>query len=331
MKTTLQLAFFICSLFFISTSTSRAQLPCSCVTRWTGGDEWGANGTLIQNPHPGGGVVRCANSAETEAQVKPICPYDAAAFPISTTYGAPKNGQKIAWFNFDAQANAGTFEWQIVSNDDMVYALFRSTVSTTALKNNLSGDCSQLEYVGCGTDFNGWKDFPFVNSEFRGKATNYYMLFWDKTPTGPSGDNFDLRFKARRGCSDNIPCSIKSDLTKPNTVACTNGKYQACFFVEGFNGNFKVATTPAYETVSVVYTNENGTISTDPTPTEITFGCTAGMGLKAQLCFTFPTSIYPTASSVSLQILGTKTVCGTSSCVSAALLAPYSHIARRHR
>jgi hypothetical protein len=41
-----QLIFTSSFLLFCFTCTT-IEVPCSCVSRWTGGDEWGANATLI--------------------------------------------------------------------------------------------------------------------------------------------------------------------------------------------------------------------------------------------------------------------------------------------
>jgi hypothetical protein len=132
--------------------------PCSA-TRWAGGDTWGPNGTVIPGGH--GGVVACANSAETQSGINPNCRYDPDIFTISLgeckdpnnplnpiTVNPPFAGQKVLWFNFDLRKRANKFDFQVVDNDNLAWAIYYSTVHTDTINGNgLSGDCNMISAV----------------------------------------------------------------------------------------------------------------------------------------------------------------------------------------
>ena len=130
-----------------------AATPCDA-HRWFAGDGWRQNtadNTAVNTWQPivlaspnlqPKGIVRCASSAETESGLEVYAgTYDIASNPIAAvlpktdcfamtgeTFGnslsAPTQGEQIVWFNFDIRPLAGTYQFQVVTNENVGWVLF---------------------------------------------------------------------------------------------------------------------------------------------------------------------------------------------------------------
>ena len=196
--------------------------PC-LATRWTKGDAWsdigGTDGTIDE------GVIACANAAATQSNISPNTTYCSSTFTLPTlnncinpdngmpvSLSLPVEGQPVLWFNFDVRALAGSSEFQVIGGPDNIgWALFYSndpTNSNTGGPNgDLSGDCSDISYDQCGTNFTGWSDTPFSTPNL-GDETNYYLMVWDQ-----DGGDFSINFKARNGCGAAVNPSLEIQKT----------------------------------------------------------------------------------------------------------------------
>ena len=122
------------------------------------------------------------------------CIYDSSAFKIDLTGQVclnpntglpesmvePNQGCPIIWLNFDAQPFAGSYSYQISTNDDIGWAVYYSATRTNGLNaNGLSGDptCSDLIFWACGGAFNN-TFAEFTVPSFT-EATNLYLAIWD--------------------------------------------------------------------------------------------------------------------------------------------------------
>ncbi|MFK7775648.1 MAG: hypothetical protein AB8F94_26130, partial [Saprospiraceae bacterium] len=221
--------------------------PC-LATRWTKGDGWedinGCGGCSTN------GVIACASAAATQSNIGPNTTYCSSSFtlpslsnctnpdnqqPISLT--GPSDGQPILWFNFDVRALAATSEFQIIGGPDNIgWALFYSNSPTEHdLNNGLSGDCNDLSYDQCGSNFTGWADAAFEVPSFP-DATNYYLMVWDQDPTNDY--DFSINFKARFGCGDGQFCTLEQSGTE--VVECnTDGTYSVTVNFNGINGEYE--------------------------------------------------------------------------------------------
>jgi hypothetical protein len=152
---------------------------------------------------------------------------------------APTQGEDIVWLNFDIRPFAGTYQFQIVSNENVGFVLFN--VDPTDAKpingitlgtkypvpdNGLSGNCSNLDFSNivrsgiihpaCGLSGNGWTTITVPSFQ---KPTNYYLAMWMADPnktTFPGSMN--LIYKSRYGCGG-ATCTLEYDKT---SVICNN-------------------------------------------------------------------------------------------------------------
>ncbi|PHN03660.1 T9SS type A sorting domain-containing protein [Flavilitoribacter nigricans] len=194
--------------------------PCECVQRWDGGAHWNEDGSIDDAPNAPKplGVIRCANAAETQSQIKPNgCTYKPSEFSIdvsgstcidpstgeTVTVENPTEGEPIIWFNFDVRPHSNNFEVQINDNsgDKIGFALYYSADPTSGVnEDGFSGDCSNLVLVACGVESsNTWNTLPVPDFE---QPTNYYLAIWDQDADGDLSLN---NFKARFGCSEETP------------------------------------------------------------------------------------------------------------------------------
>ncbi len=251
-----RLAIIILAAFLLSFSVM-AQSPCSdCIVRWDAGAGWEANGAINESPATGdpAGIVACASAAATQSNIGPSCTYDASMFDLpaltncinpDTGEGValtlPVDGQPITWFQFDVRPNAGAFDFQVIGGPDNIgWALFYSNKPTTEYNTNgLTGDCGDLTYDICGSNFNGWAGDPFITPTIN-KATNYYIMVWDQDATTKGGD-FSFNFKARYGCGElTDPCSVS--ITSEPEFDCDEvaNTYTVSYQFTAANGDFAI-------------------------------------------------------------------------------------------
>ncbi|MCB0685932.1 MAG: hypothetical protein KDC53_05390, partial [Saprospiraceae bacterium] len=261
-----------------------SQSPCNCTIRWQGGGTWNVDGTVDDRPNANdgienimypGGVIRCANAAETDASITPTCTYQSGVFPIildqllCPNTQPPANGCSVIWLNLDVRAYAGAAEFQFkVPNNispNLKFAVFisnvhESNVTGQALNGqHISGDCADLSLVDCGSYTpNTWETFPIPEIDL---VSNVYLAFWDANCQGPASPSFSINaFKARNGCGEVAGCQL--DLATAPTTACigNSGQYEITFTVSGINGTF-----------DLVDNTTNGIVSSTPT-FPVTFG-----------------------------------------------------------
>ena len=246
--------------------------PCDA-TRWTGGDGW-INGVATSFNGSGiRGIVSCASDANTQSNIQNNTIYYPCNFTITVgscldpntdppspvSISAPVSGQPIRWFNFDVRAFAALFDIQIIGGQDNIgWSLYYSNSPTNSVgANGLSGDCSDLTYLACGTSFTGWSAESFEQPDIN-QTTNFYVAVWDRDYNPPSNTgNFSFVFKARFGCGSSQSCVLQEDT---RTITCnTNGTYTVETDFIGINGTYTptdntgnaVSVSPA----SVVLTN----------------------------------------------------------------------------
>ncbi|HLF51914.1 hypothetical protein, partial [Flavobacterium sp.] len=266
-----------------------AATPCEA-HRWLAGDGWRKGNSptslweaVVQNApnlQPKG-IVRCASSAETESGLQVFKgSYDAASNPIaailpktdcysmtSGTFGnellPPTQGEDIVWFNFDIRPLAGTYQFQIVTNESVGFVLFHVDPTnaqpingeTTGTKypvpnNGLSGNCANLTFANidvtgvahpaCGFSGNGWTTITVPSFK---KPTNYYLAMWMAKPTETAfPGSMNLVYKSRYGCGG-ATCTLEFD--KKNTICNTDGTYTVCMDYGGSAGRWNLVDNGA--------------------------------------------------------------------------------------
>ncbi|MGI8636335.1 MAG: hypothetical protein ACR2KZ_13130 [Segetibacter sp.] len=183
-------------LFLTLPQNSQAQSPCNA-HRWNAGDGWRFNTTtqkweaqVLSSPNlQPKGIIRCASSAETENGLQAYAAkYDPTKFAINTnltncfnqqdktrgtTVTGPTTAKDVVWFNYDIRPLAGTYQFQIITNDQIGWALYYvdpafagpmgTGTNNQAYPTSLSGftgncttDLSHLQYADCGISGNGW-------------------------------------------------------------------------------------------------------------------------------------------------------------------------------
>ncbi len=227
--------------------------PCECAQRWDAGASWNPDGTIDDAPNSGppNGIIRCGNSAETQAGIMAEgCVYDSTQFNInvdglqcldpntgdSVDVIGPMQGCEVSWLQFDVRAFAGTYEYQIVTNDDIGWALYTSNEHQSGLDpSGLAGDCADLSLFACGNNFSStFADFMVPSFPL---PTNLYLAVWEQDCDTTMDLSFN--FKARFGCGDGATCFIEEDSTEVTCnldgtytvvvdVFATNGVYIAC-------------------------------------------------------------------------------------------------------
>ncbi len=211
----------------------------------TRGSAWNANGTVNDSPQANGGIIRCGNSAETQSNIQANSCYDPLVFTITTMNcvnpgnGQPVNltgpvaGQPVRWLNFDVRPYSSGFDFQMVSNDNLGWALYRSVTSTTPPPDGtISGDCELLVFNSCGVDFNGWSAAPFQNLDFP-YPSNFYLVVWDMdyVPGNQNSGKFNFNFKARYSCGEQL-CQYQIG---EKSVECNGDTYTVTIPVSGNN------------------------------------------------------------------------------------------------
>uniref|UniRef100_UPI002FC9AE0E immunoglobulin domain-containing protein n=1 Tax=Flavihumibacter sp. TaxID=1913981 RepID=UPI002FC9AE0E len=339
-----------------------ASSPCTA-HRWFAGDgwrkvggEWVAEVAASPNLQPKG-IVRCASSAETESQLEAFAGiYNSADFAIGSLpnlgglpcfnqeselrdaiVAGPTQGEEIVWFNFDIRPLAGTYQFQIVTNESVGWALYyvdpvnaaptQVTAGTSfptytgypdygnanpAL--NLSGNCNTLIYADCGLSGNGWSTITVPSFK---KPTNYYLAMWMADPGVGEGKStfpasMNLVYKSRYGCGGST-CTIEND--GYTTECAENGEtYTVCHNVVGSAGKWALVDNAAAGQEASFYSitlyDQNDVqigvpiTSTDlgTTPLNLILGIIPDGAVKAKICATYP---YGTASNLALVPDGT--------------------------
>ena len=306
---------------------SMAQAPANA-HRWQAGDGWrydaSGNLTIIttnaQNLPLG--IVRCASSAETESQlekfkgaykttvqggfsIEPL-PY-AGKLPCfsqktesrGVAVAAPSPGEEIVWFNFDIRPLAGTYQFQIVTNENVGWALFHvdpslagppatgsGTYPPTAT--GLSGDYGNLVYADCGVSGNGWSTITVPSFT---KPSNYYLAMWMAEPGVTTFSNsMNLVYKSRFGCGGST-CALEK--SGNDVLTCnTNGTYTVCATYFGSAGKWAISAPGASSYTVTTYNQANQVVTTESNPQFVELGTTSGSfpqnDIKAVICATYP-------------------------------------------
>ncbi len=260
---TTNLAALLSTLIFLFLAiNSFAQAPCTA-TRWTKGATWKLDGTIDDRPNAPipNGIVRCGSAAETQSSISPNGVYNPNIFTLPTLTNCinpvnnnsvdlklPVAGQPITWLNFDVRAFSGGFDFQVIGGPDNIgWALFYTNKPTAGTgANNLSGDCNDLTYDICGTNFtSGWAPDPFFTPDLS-KPTNYYVMVWDQ-----DGGDFTINFKARYGCGDAGATSICRIEEDSREIVCNESEYELIITVSAINGSFTVVEHTG-ETIDIV-------------------------------------------------------------------------------
>ncbi|SHG06503.1 hypothetical protein, partial [Flavisolibacter ginsengisoli] len=325
--------------FYTNTSLAQAGSPATA-HRWFAGDGWRQNTTdntqtnmweplVFASPNlQPKGIVRCASSAETESGLEAVKgTYHAADFSIlasnfnncfdqltetrTASVNAPSEGEDIVWFNFDIRPLAGTYQFQIVSNQILGWALYyvdtafaQPTAAHGATGTSYpplplgtpSGNPAHLVYADCGTSGNGWSTITVPSFTL---PTNYYLAMWlNDAGTGDGKSTFpgsmNLTYKSRYGCGGST-CTLtflKEDLS------CTGTGYQACAWFGGSAGQWTLtdnSQTPASSyTVTYYLGNSDGTVgamigspTTSANPT-ITLGTIPDGAVFVKICAVYP-------------------------------------------
>ncbi|WP_139256526.1 hypothetical protein, partial [Flavisolibacter ginsengisoli] len=342
------------TLFLLSFLTTRsygqgAYKPCAA-HRWNSGEAWykdPSTGLWTGIPATGQtqpqGVVGCASAAATESGLEAYKGiYNPADFAITglsdcfnmngNTFGAslapPEAGEDIVWFNFDIRPLAGTYQFQVVSNEAVGWALYyvdpadaRPNSSdpgpTYPPGSQLSGNCLNLKpanitlsgvaHGNCGLQGNGWSTITVPSFN---KPTNYYLAMW-LAPTG-TGDgkstfpkSMSLIYKSRYGCGGST-CTIES-VGQP-VLSCVNGGangYTVCQTFQGSAGRWLIqdpfaldgnpATIPATSYTVTTYKQDGTTVVNTATYTTLTSASTLTLGIIpdgavfAKVCATYGT------------------------------------------
>ncbi len=315
--------------------------PCTA-HRWFAGDGWRQNTTdntvantweslVFSSPNlQPKGIVRCASSAETESGLQAFKgTYDAAANPIAAilpktdcysmttetfgnTLSAPTPGEDIVWLNFDIRPFAGTYQFQIVSNENIGFVLYNVdpsdaqpiTGTTTGTKypvlnDGISGNCNNINFSNitlsgiihpaCGLSGNGWTTITVPSFK---KPTNYYLAMWmadESKTTFPNSMN--MVYKSRYGCGG-ATCTLEYEKT---SVKCNNnGTYSVCLDYGGSEGRWAIKDETGFAT-SISYTTykKDGTtiVSSGSTPTNpllMTLGTIPDGAVFGTICATYP-------------------------------------------
>ena len=280
--------------------------PCGA-TRWEGGSSWvGTNGTVDDSPSnnsPIKGIVGCGSAASTQSGIPNNSTYSSSNFAISLSgctnpidgssiaLAPPSEGQAISWFQFDIRPFAGSFEFQVVSNDNLGWALYYSDAPTAYTTGGLAGDCSQLTLQACGSDFpTGWNAGSIFETPDFPTPTNYYLVVWKI-----GGGDFSYTFKARYGCSSPDICVLDADAI-PVSVCLGDGNYSLSLTIYGANATYSISDPNSLNLSpsSVTFTN----VATLPSTTSALI-----------------TATYPENTNYAI------TVTGTGGCTKSAVIA----------
>ncbi|MGX7668974.1 hypothetical protein, partial [Flavobacterium pedocola] len=315
-----------------------AATPCTA-HRWFAGDGWRQNTDdnsasniwepIVQSApslQPKG-IVRCASSAETESGLEVFKgTYVAADNPINAvlpqtdcfsmtteTFGnalaRPTDGEEIVWLNFDIRPLAGTYQFQIVTNQNVGFVLFyvdpdsAQPVAGTPGTHypptppGVSGDCSDLvfsdikiagiSHPACGFSGNGWTTITVPSFK---KPTNYYLAMW-MADAGVTAfpNNMNLVYKSRFGCGG-ATCTLEH---LENNVVCNgDGTYTVCLDYGGSAGRWNIVdnTGQATNVNYTTYLQDNTTVvATGSSP--FTLGTIPDGAVFAKICATYPLGV----------------------------------------
>jgi hypothetical protein len=367
----LRIILTILLLSFLSVNALAQAGSPATAHRWYAGDGWRQNTTdntqtnmweplVFASPNlQPKGIVRCASSAETESGLTAVKgTYHAADYTIlasdfhacfnqqtetrDASVNAPTEGEDIVWFNFDIRPLAGTYQFQIVSNETLGWALYyvdtafaQPTAAHGATGTSYplplgtpSGDPAHLVYADCGISGNGWSTITVPSFTL---PTNYYLAMWLNDPTASEfPGSMNLTYKSRYGCGGST-CTIqyiKDELT------CAENGYQACEWFGGSAGQWTItdnSQTPASSyTVTYYLGNADGTVgamigspTTSANPT-ITLGTIPDGPVFVKICAVYP---YGETHSLTLNPVSAYVPPGTSgyvACTSSATTGIHS-------
>ncbi|MGN6165452.1 MAG: hypothetical protein ACTHOF_13025, partial [Flavisolibacter sp.] len=334
------LTLFLLSFFTTTSFGQAASSPCTA-HRWNSGEAWSKNSTTglwTGIPATGQtqpqGVVGCASAAATESGLEAYKGiYNPSDFTIDVSAGdcfnmndntfgnslaGPEPGENIVWFNFDIRPLAGTYQFQVVSNQPVGWALYyvdpadaRPTASDPGptypgTPTGLSGNCSNLKpaniilsgvsHGNCGLQGNGWSTITVPSFK---KPTNYYLAMW-LAPTG-TGDgkstfpgSMNLVYKSRYGCGG-ATCTLEF-LDK--TFTCAPNGYTVCGKFGGSAGRWVVQDNAAVKATSYTITtyksDETTVVSTNTYAAldglqKVTLGTVPDGAVFAKICATYAT------------------------------------------
>lgn len=288
--------------------------PCECTQRWKKGSHWNGDGSINDSPTAPDalGIVACTNTVNTQTNIgSGSCTYDAGSFNIdlsqlscfspstgnAVAVSSPGQGCNIIWLNFDVRALAGTYDFQVETNENIGWALYYSLNPTNGVSgpDSLSGNCANLKLYACGNQFNNsWltKATPVFS-----KTSNLYLAIWDQSNCNPV--NFSVNFKARLGCGNADACLIYVDSTK--AICNVINTYTVTSYLSGINGTFTITDN----------TGLASSISTNPNPLKFT-----NIADPIPVVNGVVSLVYPIGSNYNFTISAggscTKTVSGTS-------------------
>jgi hypothetical protein len=331
------LTLFLLSFFTTGSYGQGAYKPCAA-HRWNSGEAWfkdPSTGKWTGIPATGQtqpqGVVGCASAAATESGLEQYAGiYNPADFEITglsdcfsqvtETFGnsltGPTPGEQIVWFNFDIRPLAGTYQFQVVTNEPVGWALYyvdpadaRPNSSDPAgvyppTPPGISGNCLNLKpanilsggvsHGNCGIAGNGWSTITVPSFN---KPTNYYLAMW-MAPANVTTftNNMNLIYKSRYGCGG-ATCTLEF---LNQTFECSANGYTVCGTFGGSAGRWILqdnATVKATSYTVTTYKQDGTTIVTGPTTytslngtQTVTLGIIPDGAVYAKICATYPTS-----------------------------------------
>ena len=245
--------------------------PCDAI-RWmgNGSDAWTGPGPFDILASGDEGIVGCGSAAATQSNIGPVGTYDPGTFAITfpgggcfspntgnpTSVSLPSPGQDLIWIQFDVRSYAGSYDYQIVTNDNIGWVLYAATgTPEQPMPGAVPGNCSGgMMAIACGDDFNN--TFATSPTPVFASTTNLYLVIWDQD----NGNNFSVNFKARYGCGDSdvVICNLQEMSTM--TQCNIDGTYTVTTSVSGSNGNYAVTDN----------TGQAVSIQTNPSPLILT-------------------------------------------------------------
>ncbi|MEW5676462.1 HYR domain-containing protein [Flavobacterium enshiense] len=311
-----------------------AGTPCTA-HRWFAGDGWRNESTpsvwepiVLSAPSlQPKGIVRCASSAETESQLEAFKGtyheadnpnIDGLPFPLTdcfsmttetfgNTLSRPTEGEEIVWLNFDIRPLAGTYQFQIVTNQNVGFVLFYVDPASAgpisgedigaSYPSGLSGDCTDLEFSdikiagishpACGFSGNGWTTITVPSFT---RPTNYYLAMWmaDENVTAFPG-SMNLVYKSRFGCGG-ATCTLEHMDTD---VVCNGDgtSYTACVEYGGSEGRWNIAAPGATSYTWTTYAQDGTTVIASGNTSQVTLGIIPDGAVFAKICAIYPLGV----------------------------------------
>ncbi len=254
------LPFVLVALLVIVNHQAKSQTPCDAL-RWmgNGSDAWNPDGTIQASGDEG--VVGCGNAAATQSNIQVNSVYDPQAFTITpsscfspngltpTTITPPEAGQNLIWIQFDVRAYAGSYDYQLVTNDNIGWVLYASSgIPAQPSPGAVPANCSDpMIQIACGDDF----DNTFATSPVPlfTETTNLYLVMWDQDDDASNTNTgFSVNFKARFGCGDGEITLCALELDDPIVACIDQSTYSVTVNINGSNAEYMASDMNALNT-----------------------------------------------------------------------------------